>query len=175
MMMKISGLFTVLTAFFLSFFFSSPSFAAPTMVEYPAGAMSPGSIVIHARTRQLFLIVDEQTAIRYPIAVPAKGKSWSGMARVDGKYEKPAWSPPREVKRANPHLPDYIAGGAPNNPMGAAALTLDRHEIAIHGTTQAMRDSIGTAASFGCIRMYNEDILDLYSRVEVGALVIMKR
>mgnify|MGYP003330409947 FL=1 len=84
----------------------------------------------------------------------------------------PAWSPPAEVKRDNPRLPAVIPGGAPNNPMGARALTLDRREIAIHGTTAAMRASIGTAASYGCIRMFNEHIIDLFNRVSVGTRVL---
>ena len=88
---------------------------------------------------------------------------------------QPAWSPPAEVKRDNPRLPNVIAGGAPNNPMGARALTLDRSEIAIHGTTPSMRASIGSAASYGCIRMYNEDVIDLYNRVSVGTRVLAVR
>jgi len=76
------------------------------------------------------------------------------------------------VKQANPRLPNLIRGGSPGNPMGARALTLDRDEIAIHGTTNSMRASIGTAASFGCIRMYNEDVVDLFDRVSVGTTVL---
>ena len=76
------------------------------------------------------------------------------------------------MKRDNPNLPDIIPGGSPSNPMGPRALTLDRSEIAIHGTTQSMRRSIGSAASYGCIRMYNEDIVDLFDRVRVGTAVV---
>jgi lipoprotein-anchoring transpeptidase ErfK/SrfK len=137
--------------------------------------LEPGSILVRKKERALYYILDRESAIRYPVAVPKSGKEWSGYARVDGKYLKPAWSPPAEVKRDNPNLPDVIPGGAPNNPMGAAALTLDRSEIAIHGTTKAMRKSIGTAASYGCIRMLNEDILDLHDRVDVGTVVLMKQ
>ena len=79
------------------------------------------------------------------------------------------------VKRDHPELPDLIPGGSPHNPMGARAITLDRDEVAIHGTTAAMRPSVGTAASYGCIRMYNEDVIDLYDRVSVGAPVVMIR
>ena len=79
------------------------------------------------------------------------------------------------VKRDHPELPDLIPGGSPHNPMGARAITLDRDEVAIHGTTAAMRASVGTAASYGCIRMYNEDVIDLYDRVSVGAEVVMTR
>jgi lipoprotein-anchoring transpeptidase ErfK/SrfK len=99
---------------------------------------------------------------------------WSGYAHVTGTYSHPAWAPPAIVRRDHPELPNYIPGGDPKNPMGAAALTLDRSEIAIHGTAATMRGSIGTAASYGCVRMYNEDISDLYQRVSVGALVSME-
>ena len=137
--------------------------------------LQPGTIVIRARERALYDVVDSGRAIRYPIAVPRNGQEWSGYARINGKFTNPDWSPPAVVKRANPNLPDIIPGGAPNNPMGVAALTLDRDEIAIHGTTRKMRASIGSAASFGCIRMYNEDVADLFSRVSVGTPVVMMR
>jgi lipoprotein-anchoring transpeptidase ErfK/SrfK len=85
----------------------------------------------------------------------------------------PAWSPPKEVKRDKPSLPDVIAGGSPKNPMGAAAMTLAGGEYAIHGTN--VPRSIGGFVSYGCIRMYNEDVLDLYSRVSVGTTVTVVR
>ena len=116
--------------------------------------------------------IGEGRAIAYPVAVGRAGKSWTGAARVQDKQANPAWIPPAEVKRDNPNLPDLIPGGAPNNPMGPRVLVLDRAEIAIHGTTAAMRKSIGSAASYGCIRMYNEDIVDLFDRVRVGTPVV---
>ena len=85
---------------------------------------------------------------------------------INGKQLKPAWSPPAEVKRDKPSLPNVIPGGSPSNPMGAAAMTLSGGEYAIHGTNQP--SSIGGFVSYGCIRMYNADVLDLYSRVELG-------
>ncbi len=138
-------------------------------------SVPPGTIVISQSQRRLFLTQYDGTAISYPIAIGKSGKAWSGWAQVQGKYVQPAWSPPAEVKRDNPRLPNVIAGGAPNNPMGARALTLDRSEIAIHGTTPSMRASIGSAASYGCIRMYNEDVIDLYNRVSVGTRVLAVR
>ena len=147
---------------------------AREMVEY-ASPYSAGTIVISQTARRLFLIVDSQRAIEYAVAVAKHGKEWSGYARVDGKYVEPAWSPPDSVRRDHPELPDLIPGGSPHNPMGARAITLDRDEVAIHGTTAAMRPSVGTAASYGCIRMYNEDVIDLYDRVSVGAPVVMVR
>ena len=109
------------------------------------------------------------------VAGAERGKEWSGPARIAGKFVEPAWSPPDSVRRDHPELPDVIPGGSPSNPMGARAITLDRDEIAIHGTTTAMRASIGAAASYGCIRMLNEDVIDLFDRVAIGAPVMMMR
>jgi lipoprotein-anchoring transpeptidase ErfK/SrfK len=148
------------------------SASARGLVEFPS-PYSAGTIVISQGGRKLFLIVDAQRAIEYPVAVAKHGKEWSGYARVNGKYVEPAWSPPEMVRHDHPELPDVIPGGSPHNPMGARAITLDRDEVAIHGTTRAMRASVGTAASYGCIRMLNEDVIDLFDRVSVGAPVVM--
>lgn len=136
--------------------------------EIPAGA-----ILVRASERALYLALGDGTAIRYRVAVPRPDKMWTGWRRIDGKHVRPAWSPPPDVHRAHPHLPAVIPGGAPNNPMGEAALTLDDGLTAIHGTTQSMRASIGSAASWGCIRMRNEDVVDLFERVRVGTPVLM--
>jgi lipoprotein-anchoring transpeptidase ErfK/SrfK len=146
--------------------------AARTVVSYTA-SVQPGTVVISARQRSLFLVVGDGTAIRYPVAVPKAGKEWSGYAHIDGKYVNPDWVPPAVVKQDHPELPNLIKGGSPHNPMGVRALTLDRNQVAIHGTTNKMRASIGTAASYGCIRMLNEDVVDLYERVSVGTPVVM--
>jgi lipoprotein-anchoring transpeptidase ErfK/SrfK len=161
-------LFAVLLALVLS---GGP--AAAGVLASVDGAYRPGSIVISQHLRTLFFVVQSGEAIAYPIAVPKRGKEWSGYAKVEGKYVEPAWSPPESVKRDHPELPDVIPGGSPHNPMGARAITLDRDEVAIHGTTSRMRASVGTAASYGCIRMRNEDVIDLYDRVSVGAEVVM--
>lgn len=150
--------------------------AAPAQARKAVSFVSPysvGTIVISQSARQLYLVTSPDSAIAYPVAVAKRGKEWRGYARVDGKYVDPAWSPPESVKRDHPELPDVIPGGSPHNPMGARAITLDRDEVAIHGTTASMRASVGTAASYGCIRMYNEDVIDLYDRVNVGAPVVM--
>ena len=136
-------------------------------------AYGAGTIVISQRAHRLYLVVSPGAAISYPVGVAKAGKEWSGYARVAAKYVEPAWSPPASVKHDHPELPDVIAGGSPHNPMGARALTLDREEIAIHGTTAAMRASVGSAASYGCIRMLNEDVIDLFDRVSVGSPVVM--
>lgn len=138
-----------------------------------SSAYPSGMIVIDPHTRRLYFTLGDYFALRYPVAVAKRGKEWAGIAHVNGKFLEPAWAPPQSVLRDHPELPDLIPGGSPHNPMGVAALTLDRAEIAIHGTTQAMRASIGTAASYGCIRMRNEDVEDLYSRVRIGTPVIM--
>ena len=135
-----------------------------------AAAYAPGTIVITQSQRRLTLLT-EDGPISYPVAVGKFGKQWRGTAVVDGKYRNPAWAPPAEVKRAEPWLPDYIPGGSSRNPMGMRALTLSGGEYAIHGTNRP--NTIGTAASYGCIRMYNRDIVDLYERVEVGTPVVM--
>ena len=145
---------------------------AGRMVDYATG-YPPGAILVSQSAKRLYLILDARTAIAYPVAVAKRGKEWSGPARVAGKFFEPAWSPPDSVKRDHPELPELIPGGSPSNPMGARAITLDRDEIAIHGTTRTMRASIGTAASYGCIRMLNEDVIDLFDRVAVGAPVMM--
>ncbi len=133
--------------------------------------VSPGTIVIRTGERRLYYVRGDGTALRYRVAVGKPGKQWFGEARIDGKYVRPAWSPPVEVRRDNPRLPDVIPGGAPNNPMGARALTLDLDEYAIHGTNRP--GSIGTYASYGCIRMLNQDIIDLYDQVSVGTRVVV--
>ena len=136
-------------------------------------AVAPGSVVISVSQRRLYLVTGDGTAIRYPVAVGKPGKQWFGTAAIDGKYVAPAWSPPAEVKRDNPRLPNLIAGGSPHNPMGAAAMTLAGGQYAIHGTNRP--SSVGTYASYGCVRMYNQDVVDLYGRVDVGTQVYMTR
>ncbi len=147
---------------------------ARSLVEFPSPYLA-GTIVVSQSARKLYLVLDSNRALAYPVAVAKRGKEWSGFAKVEGKFVEPAWSPPVSVKRDHPELPDVIPGGSPNNPMGARAITLDRDEVAIHGTTEKMRASVGTAASYGCIRMYNEDVIDLFDRVAVVAPVVMTR
>ena len=133
---------------------------------------APGTIVVKTSERRLYYVIDEQHALRFPVGVGRAGKAWTGEAHVEGKYVKPAWSPPDDIRREHPDLPQVIPGGAANNPMGAAALTLRGGEYAIHGTNQPA--SIGGFVSYGCIRMYNQDIVDLYSRVSVGTRVVVQ-
>ncbi|MBB3973854.1 L,D-transpeptidase [Hansschlegelia beijingensis] len=130
-----------------------------------------GTILIRNAERKLYYILNDGAAYRYPVAVGKRGKQWLGSAYIKGKYVAPAWSPPADVKRDKPFLPDVIPGGSPRNPMGPRALVLDRDQYAIHGTNRP--GSIGTFASYGCIRMRNADIVDLYERVRVGDKVVV--
>jgi lipoprotein-anchoring transpeptidase ErfK/SrfK len=134
---------------------------------------APGTIVVKTDQRRLYYVIDEQHALRFPVGVGRAGKGWTGRAQVEGKYVLPAWSPPEEIRREHPDLPQVIPGGAVNNPMGAAALTLRGDEYAIHGTNRPQ--SIGGFVSYGCIRMYNRDIRKLYSLVDIGTPVIVER
>jgi lipoprotein-anchoring transpeptidase ErfK/SrfK len=135
------------------------------------GGYRPGTIVIVTRDRSLFYVLGGGQAIRYPVGVGRAGMAWSGRAQIAEKFLKPAWSPPADIAIANPNIPLTIAGGSPRNPMGAAAMGLTRGNYAIHGTNDP--SSIGRFVSHGCIRMYNEDILDLYRRAHVGTEVVV--
>jgi lipoprotein-anchoring transpeptidase ErfK/SrfK len=149
-----------------------PKKLAREIVAYRGGEL-PGTIVVRTKDRKLLFVVADKKAISYPVGVGKAGKQWQGRAEIDGAYVQPAWSPTPEIKRDNPKLPDVIPGGAKNNPMGARALTLSGGKYAIHGTNRP--NSIGTDASYGCIRMFDEDIVDLYSRVSVGTKVVVTR
>jgi lipoprotein-anchoring transpeptidase ErfK/SrfK len=144
--------------------------ARPDMVGF-RGDYSPGTIVVKTNERRLYLVLDPGHAMRYPVGVGKTGKQWAGTTQIDGKYRNPAWSPPTEVKRDKPSMPDVIPGGSPRNPMGVAAMTLAGGEYAIHGTNQP--GSIGGQVSYGCIRMLNADITDLFGRVGWGTTVVV--
>jgi lipoprotein-anchoring transpeptidase ErfK/SrfK len=146
--------------------------ARPDVVGF-RGDFSPGTIVIKTNERRLYLVVDQGHAMRYPVGVGRAGKQWAGTTRIDGKYRSPAWSPPSEVRRDKPFMPAVIPGGSPRNPMGVAAMTLAGGEYAIHGTNAP--GSIGGFVSYGCIRMLNSDITDLFQRVSVGTTVVVSR
>ncbi|GEP10538.1 L,D-transpeptidase [Methylobacterium gnaphalii] len=137
------------------------------------GSGMPGTVVVRTSERRLYLVNGDGTAIRYPVAVGKPGKQWAGQTMIDGKYYQPDWSPPAVVKRDHPHLPNLIRGGTPGNPMGVAAMTLRGGQYAIHGTNRP--ESIGRFASYGCIRMLNQDITDLFERVSVGTQVTVVR
>lgn len=146
---------------------------ASTRDIVPLPGFKPGTIVVKTSERKLYLVLDGRNALRFPVGVGKAGQAWTGLARITGKYVRPAWAPPADIRRENPRLPAVIPGGAPNNPMGEAVLGLDRGNYAIHGTNNP--SSIGHYVSHGCIRMYNQDIVDLYGRVPVGTAVYVLR
>ena len=136
------------------------------------GDVSAGTVVVRTAERRLYYVLGDGRAIRYPVGVGKAGQQWAGVAYVDGKYVRPDWVAPPALRRAT--TPAYvIPGGSPQNPMGAAALTLTGGEYAIHGTNQPQ--TIGGFVSAGCIRMYNADVVDLYARVAVGTPVVVTR
>ncbi len=130
------------------------------------GGYRPGTIVVATGARQLFFVLNNRQAIRYPVGVGKTGMAWHGRAYIARKHIRPAWV-------AVPGRTETIPGGSPRNPMGAAALGLDRGNYAIHGTNNPA--SIGGFVSHGCIRMHNADIMDLYRRVTVGTEVNVLR
>jgi lipoprotein-anchoring transpeptidase ErfK/SrfK len=133
-----------------------------------------GSIVIDTDGRYLYYVLSKDTAIRYGVAVGEQALSWYGVAKVGRKEEWPSWTPTAEIKRRLGNVPDFVEGG-PQNPMGARALYLYQGNkdtlFRIHGTNQP--EHIGRAISSGCIRMRNEDVIDLYNRVKVGTIVVV--
>ena len=130
----------------------------------------PGTIIIDTERRFLYLLQPNGTAIRYGVGVGRPGFEWAGIHRITSKAEWPDWHPPAEMRRRQPYLPVMMPGG-PNNPLGARALYLGSTLYRIHGTSEP--HTIGRAVSSGCIRMRNEDVEDLYSRVDIGTKVVV--
>jgi lipoprotein-anchoring transpeptidase ErfK/SrfK len=160
-------------AFLLAASAAMPQCAQAREIVGFSGAYSTGTIVVKTNERALYYVLGNGKALRYPVGVGRRGKQWTGTAYINGKQLKPAWSPPAEIRRDKPSLPAVIPGGAPSNPMGAAAMTLSGGEYAIHGTNNP--GSIGGFVSYGCIRMHNRDIKALYRLVEVGTPVIVEQ
>jgi lipoprotein-anchoring transpeptidase ErfK/SrfK len=129
----------------------------------------PGQIIVSFGDRKLYYITQPGTAISYPIAVPREQSRWQGVTSVSQKREHPSWTPTPTMLAENPRLPRWVPGGHPMNPLGVRALYLGSSMYRIHGTDAPW--TIGTAASKGCIRLYNQDVLDLYPRVHVGVKV----
>jgi lipoprotein-anchoring transpeptidase ErfK/SrfK len=142
----------------------------PRQTVYFNGNYAPGTIVISTGERRLYLVEPGGQALRYGIGVGRDGFRWSGVHRVSAKREWPGWTPPVEMRRRRPDLPRYMAGGI-DNPLGARAIYLGSTLYRIHGSNEP--ETIGQAVSSGCFRMTNDDVVDLYSRVSVGATVIV--
>jgi lipoprotein-anchoring transpeptidase ErfK/SrfK len=130
-----------------------------------------GTIIIETRKRFLYYVMGNGKAIRYGVGVGREGFKWSGTERISRKAEWPKWTPPPAMREREPDLPDFVEGG-PGNPLGARALYLGSSEYRIHGTHQPW--TIGRAVSSGCIRMTNEDVIELYELSRIGAKVIVR-
>jgi lipoprotein-anchoring transpeptidase ErfK/SrfK len=139
------------------------------IVDYD-GREGPGTIVIDTPRKFLFLVQPSGRAIRYGIGVGRPGFEWSGVKTISRKAEWPGWTPPAQMMLRRPDLPSHMDGG-PDNPLGARALYLGSSLYRIHGTNEP--ETIGKSVSSGCIRMMNEDVIDLYNRVPVGTRVIV--
>ncbi|CAN5508013.1 hypothetical protein BH10PSE7_BH10PSE7_00510 [soil metagenome] len=149
----------------------APNYKGSQVVSFLTD-MPPGSVIVRTHERKLYYVMPGGKAIQYGVGVGRDGFTWSGVDSVSRKAEWPNWHPPqvmieREAARGH-YIPEFMAGG-PDNPLGARALYIGNTEYRIHGTSQPW--SIGLAVSSGCIRMLNEEVIDLYERVEVGAAV----
>ena len=167
---RVAALFAVVAAL-LTLPPVSPALAGQVVAF--SGDIARGTIVVRTSERRLYLVLGQGQAVRYTVGVGRSGRQWVGSVFIDGKHLSPNWSPPDDVRRDRPNLPDVVAGGSPGNPMGVAALTLSGGDYAIHGTNRP--NSIGGFVSYGCIRMFNADITDLYGRVRVGTPVVVMR
>src|SRR5947209_14604911 len=136
----------------------------------------PGTIVVDTNSRYLYYVLPEGKAIRYGVTVGEEALTWSGVAKIGRMEEWPAWVPTSDIKKRLGDIPDFVSGG-PHNPMGARALYLFQGSkdtlFRVHGTNQP--EYIGQAISSGCIRLTNEDVIDLYNRAKMGAPVVVLR
>jgi lipoprotein-anchoring transpeptidase ErfK/SrfK len=131
---------------------------------------APGTVIIDTGNTALYYVLGQGRAIRYGVGVGREGFTWSGVQAVSRKAEWPDWYPPAEMIARQPYLPRFVAGG-PGNPLGARAIYLGSSQYRIHGTNDP--STIGKFVSSGCIRLTNEDVADLFSRVEVGTRVVV--
>ncbi|MEN5082278.1 L,D-transpeptidase [Bosea sp. TWI1241] len=132
----------------------------------------PGTIVINTTERRLYFVLPEGKAVRYGVGVGRPGFDWAGSQTITRKAEWPTWTPPASMLKRRPDLPRFMPGG-PENPMGARALYLGSTLYRIHGSNEP--ETIGQAVSSGCIRMLNDDVIDLYERAKVGTRVVVAR
>jgi lipoprotein-anchoring transpeptidase ErfK/SrfK len=135
--------------------------------KYPAG-----TIVIDTAARRLYLVEGNGSALRWGIGVGRTGFQWKGTHKITAKRENPDWTPPPEMIARQPDVPRHMKGGDPENPLGTHAMYLGNTLYRIHGSPDA--DSVGEAESSGCFRMRNTDVADLYQRVRVGTIVVVK-
>jgi len=140
------------------------------LVSFPPG-YEPGTVLVQFIRARLYYVLPNRRAIGYPIATPKGDARWSGETHVSAKKVNPSWTPTAEMRRENPDLPAHVPGGHPQNPLGVRAIYLGKSLYRIHGTDAPW--SVGQAVSHGCIRMYNQDVADLYQRVSIGARVVV--
>jgi lipoprotein-anchoring transpeptidase ErfK/SrfK len=141
------------------------------VIDYD-GPYGPNTIIVDTSERRLYFVLGDGRAIRYGVGVGRQGFQWSGTHRITRKAEWPGWTPPAAMRKRQPGLPTYMEGG-PNNPLGARAMYIGSTLYRIHGSNQPW--SIGQAVSSGCIRMTNDDVIDLYEQVAVGTKVVVRR
>ncbi len=146
--------------------------AIPREIVNYSTKYSPGTIVIDSNERRLYFVMPDGKAMRYGVGVGRPGFDWAGTQVVSRKQEWPTWTPPAQMLKRRPDLPRFMPGG-PDNPMGARALYLGSTLYRIHGSNEP--ETIGQAVSSGCIRMLNEDVIDLYERAKVGTRVVVAR
>jgi lipoprotein-anchoring transpeptidase ErfK/SrfK len=149
--------------------YDTPAHLRRQIVNYQT-IEAPGTIIVDTPNTYLYLVLGNGQALRYGIGVGRDGFTWSGVHRVSQKREWPDWTPPAEMLRRRPDLPHFMKGG-PDNPLGARAMYLGSTIYRIHGSNEPW--TIGSQVSSGCIRMTNEDVTDLYSRVGVGTKVVV--
>jgi lipoprotein-anchoring transpeptidase ErfK/SrfK len=140
------------------------------IVSYNSQAAA-GSIIVNTKENRLYFILGEGKAVMYRVATAKRGFEWKGTHQVSAKAKWPSWRPPASMRARHPELPRFMAGG-PENPLGARAMYLGSSIYRIHGTNAP--ESIGKAASSGCIRMLNQDVTELYNHVKIGATVIVR-
>jgi lipoprotein-anchoring transpeptidase ErfK/SrfK len=141
------------------------------LVSYD-GKQRPGTIVINTSERRLYYVMPDGKAMRYGVGVGRPGFDWAGSQSITRKAEWPSWTPPSQMLKRRPDLPRFMPGG-PENPLGARAMYLGSTLYRIHGSNEP--ETIGQAVSSGCIRMLNEDVIDLYERAKVGTRVVVAR
>jgi lipoprotein-anchoring transpeptidase ErfK/SrfK len=157
-------------AFFDNFSFGGASPIPRQTVSFES-QYAPGTILINTAERRLYLVLPNGQALRYGIGVGRDGFRWSGVHHISAKKEWPSWTPPAQMLARRPDLPRHMSGGI-ENPLGARAMYLGSTLYRIHGSNEP--ETIGQAVSSGCFRMTNEDVVDLYNRVSVGATVVVK-
>jgi lipoprotein-anchoring transpeptidase ErfK/SrfK len=152
--------------------FKPQASAIPREIVSYNGGQAPGTIVVNTAERRMYFVLPGGQAVRYGVGVGRPGFEWGGTKAITMKREWPDWRPPAQMLKRRPDLPRHMVGG-PENPLGARALYLGSSLYRIHGSNEP--ETIGQAVSSGCIRMVNEDVIDLYERVRVGTRVVVVR